>query len=89
MYIEIPIPVVKKLAPRFSPQPPNFKKVPSLSQTIFLPLVFFSVRFHTCSLWENYVNSIPTLLEGRKIISYFFVTRFPEDPVRTYIESEI
>ena len=41
------------------------------------------------SLWENYGKPTLTPLEGRKIKVYKIVTGFPEDPVRSYIESEI
>ena len=40
------------------------------------------------SLWENYGKPTLTPLEGRKIKVYKIVTGFPEDPVRSYIESE-
>ena len=56
-----------KVSSRFSLQPLNFKKLERFSQTIYI-----------CSLWENYGKSILTSLEGRKIIIWKNVTRFPE-----------
>jgi len=62
-----PKPLLKKVSSAILLNFPDFKKIPCLPQTIFLPQIFSNATFHMPSLWENYGKPTLTPLEGRKI----------------------
>ena len=78
-----------KLSPPILTNFPNFKKIWVLTEKSKSPRIFFVGKVYISSLWENCLKRDRDRFRCSKSKNLFFINTFLEDPVRTYIRSEI